>query len=89
MKVLFGLSRVAYRLGSSNAVVRLFAEAGRGGTVLHHAVWADNLEVVRALVEDGGADITLRNAMGFTALRVAEMRYGQNVPVEMSALLRF
>ena len=64
------LMRLYARLGTRNAVIRFFAST-KGSTALHHAARFGNVELCRVLVE-GGADPTVRNAMGLTPLALIE-----------------
>ena len=83
-----GACRLAFRLGSKNALVKVLAGL-KGQTPLHVAAKYGNLAVARVLVEEGGADVTKRNALGKTPLDVAAMVYGgvDGIPAKLKAAL--
>ena len=59
-----GCSEIAKFLIGKNADLNLTDELGR--TPLHYAVFNDDIELVKAIVESGRADINVKNLRGFT-----------------------
>ena len=88
-KAVYGIARLAVRLGSKNSALVFLAKM-RQGSALHFAAYACNVAVVRVLAEEGGADKTARTTSGLTALQLANENYGgrSDTPVEMSTALR-
>ena len=58
------------------------------GTARHFAGGMGNVVVVRVLTEEGGADKTARAANGQTALELANEKYRDDTPVEITTALR-
>jgi len=81
-RVMFSCARLHHRMSSSGCsnryggLIQMLAQM-KGATALHYSLCEGNLDLARLLIQEGGADTTIKNALGQTAAIAAGASLGE------------